>query len=100
MPASNFGAGWHDVLYTALILLYMKLKHPLLCCNLIYLFDVDLTQMLYVYWAALHHRSVPGWVEQPSCRVLNIWGHIVGMHGWMHQQQLEQSACSVAAQGR
>ena len=55
MPASHFGAGWHDVLYTALILLYMKLKHALLRCDLIYLFDVDLTQMLNVYGSALQY---------------------------------------------
>ena len=55
MPASNFGASRHDVLYAALILLYMKFEHALLCGDIVYLFDVDLSQMLNVYWPALHH---------------------------------------------
>ena len=55
MPASDFGASRHDVLYAALILLYMEFEHALLCGDIIYLFDVDLSQMLNVYWPALHH---------------------------------------------
>lgn len=65
MPASNLGAGRHDVLYTALILLYMELEHTLLCGDVIYFLDVDLPQVLNVYGAALQHSHLP--LHQSNC---------------------------------
>lgn len=95
MPASNFGAGRHDILYAALILLYMELEHALLCCDFIYLFDIDLTQMLNVYWSTLHYNRNP-WASNPAVGYRTCEG-LFGCT--MHAQAANgrQSACSMAA---
>lgn len=58
VPSSNLAACRKDVLDAALPLLNMKLQHAILCCHIVYFLDVDLTQVLNVYWPALHHNML------------------------------------------